>query len=124
MELKQVVKTIIIPLDDSTKLLSLTPFGIDNPRFLTRKVRYLLLKDEKSVSLLDTETGNYEVIAQADIDAKYSMLLPFLSTLTIKWINSHPEKIFQEPTIERAVIYSTEGAKSIRIINVGTLLPV
>ena len=43
--------------------LSLTPLGIDSPRFVIRKVCYLLLKDEKSVSILDTEAGDSWVIA-------------------------------------------------------------
>jgi hypothetical protein len=110
----------------STKYLSLTPLGIDSPRFLTRKVRYLLLKDEQSVSVLDTEAGDSWVIANADFNRSASSKgsLPCLNSLTIEWLNSHPEQqTYEEPTIERARIYSTEGAWNIRILEVGVVPP-
>jgi hypothetical protein len=84
------------------------------------------LKDEQSVSVLDTEAGGSWVIANADFNRSASSKgsLPCLNSLAIKWINSHPEKIYEEPTIKFARIYSTEGAWNIRIIEVGTSLPV
>ena len=78
------------------------------------------------MSVLDTDSGESWVIAHADFNRSASSKgsLPCLNSLTIEWINSHPEKTYDEPTIERARIYSTEGAWNIRIIEVGTSLPV
>ena len=120
LESKSVVKTINNP-QGSLKYLSIIPLGIDKPRFLSRHVRYLLLKDEQSVSVLDTVTLVSWVISHADINRSQSSkgALPCLNSIAIEWINSNPpERKHDEPKIDRVRIYSTEDAWSIRVIEI------
>lgn len=78
------------------------------------------------MSIIDTETGKYLVIANAELHRYRSSnkkSLPSLNSLTIEWINSHPENTYEEPTVKHALIYSTEGPWNIRIIEVGVASP-
>ena len=75
------------------KYLSIIPLGIDCPKLVNRYVRYLLLKDEMSISIVDTVKNEAFIISHAEFNRINSNkgTIPTLNSIDIKWIESEYE---------------------------------
>jgi hypothetical protein len=73
--------------------MSILPLGIDTPHLLNRHVRYLLLKDEMSISIVDTIKNEAFIISHAEFNRINSNKgsIPTLNSIAIKWIDSEDE---------------------------------
>ena len=88
------------------------PLGADYPKFIKRKVRYMLLKDENSISVLDIQQENTFIISHSEFDRMNSTkgTMPNLSPMAIKWIDdNYFQQEFEEPLIHQLKIFFTEG---------------
>jgi len=73
--------------------MSIIPLGIDSPHLLNRHVRYLLLKDEISISVVDTVKNEAFIISHAEFNRINSNKgsIPTLNSMAIKWIDCEAE---------------------------------
>lgn len=83
-EQNRVIATIPNP-QGSDRYLSLHPLGMDRPMTLSNGIRYFLLKDHQSLTLLDMKTLKARVIAHCEIDRSFSAKgsVPGLNSIVI-----------------------------------------